>query len=100
MVAKAPNDGLHAADRHGQHPRDQSSLYARLPFDVERDFAPVTNLVRLPNLLVVNNSVPAKSCPSWSPGSRRTRQGELRIVGHGTSSHLSAVMFQIATAPR
>ena len=54
-VAKATGDGytllIGTVSTHAINP----SLYARLPFDVEKDFVPITLLVRLPNLLTVNN---------------------------------------------
>src|SRR6185503_2696557 len=37
------------------------SIFPNLPFDVQRDFAPVTLLAQSPNVLVVHPSVPAKS---------------------------------------
>lgn len=37
------------------------ALYARLPFDVERDFAPVTNIAATSNVLVVHPAVPAQT---------------------------------------
>src|SRR5215831_4833837 len=63
LVAKAAPDGhtllLGTVSTHAINP----SLYARLPFDVEKDFVPISLLVRLPNLLVVNNNVPARTVP-------------------------------------
>jgi tripartite-type tricarboxylate transporter receptor subunit TctC len=37
------------------------ALYNRLQYDPQRDFAPISPLVRLPNLLVVRNQLPVKS---------------------------------------
>jgi len=91
---------LHAADRTVSTHAINPSLYARLPFDVERDFAPVTNLVRLPNLLVVNNSVPARACPSWSPAQGERGQGELRIVGQRNVIASLGGDVQIATGTK
>jgi tripartite-type tricarboxylate transporter receptor subunit TctC len=98
VVAKAAPDGhtllLGTVSTHAINP----SLYARLPFDVEKDFVPISLLVRLPNLLVVNNDVPAKTIPelvAWM------KQNDGKVTfgssGNGTSSHLAAVMFQLAT---
>ena len=42
---------------HGANP----ALYAKLPYDPVRDFAPVSLLVSIPNLLAVHPSVPANS---------------------------------------
>jgi tripartite-type tricarboxylate transporter receptor subunit TctC len=101
VVAKAPNDGytllIGTVSTHAINP----SLYARLPFDVERDFQPITNLVRLPNLLVVNNSVPARTV-SDVVAYLKANDGKVNYgsSGNGTSSHLAAVMFQIATGTK
>lgn len=54
LVAKAAPDGLTigiaAVATHAINPW----LFARLPFDASKDFAPVTQMVRVPNVLVVN----------------------------------------------
>ena len=38
-----------------------TSLYKQLPYDFEQDFVPITTLSSVPNILIVNPSVPAKS---------------------------------------
>ena len=101
VVAKATGDGytllVGTVSTHAINP----SLYARLPFDVEKDFSPISLLVRLPNLLTVNNDVPAKTVPelvAWL----KANDGKVSFgsSGNGTSSHLAAVMFQLATGTR
>jgi tripartite-type tricarboxylate transporter receptor subunit TctC len=74
------------------------SLYAHLPFDTEKDFTPISLLVRLPNLLTVNKDVPAKTVPELV-AYLKANEGKVSFgsSGNGTSSHLAAVMFQIAT---
>src|SRR5262249_40383265 len=61
IVAKAPPDGytlvLGTVSTHTINP----ALYSRLPYDPERDFAPISPLVRFPNLLVVRNQLPVKN---------------------------------------
>jgi tripartite-type tricarboxylate transporter receptor subunit TctC len=98
VVAKAAADGhtllVGTVSTHAINP----SLYAKLPFDVEKDFTPISLLVRLPNLLVVNNEVPARTVPelvAWL----KANDGKVSFgsSGNGTSSHLAAVMFQLAT---
>jgi tripartite-type tricarboxylate transporter receptor subunit TctC len=98
MVAKAPSDGytlvIGTVSTHAINP----SLYARLPYDVERDFAPISPLVRLPNLLVVSNKLPVKSIPELIAYAK-ANDGKVNYgsAGNGTSSHLCAVMFMRAT---
>jgi tripartite-type tricarboxylate transporter receptor subunit TctC len=98
VVAKAAADGhtllIGTVSTHAINP----SLYAHLSFDVEKDFTPISLLVRLPNLLVVNNDVPARTVPelvAWL----KANEGKVSFgsSGNGTSSHLAAVMFQLAT---
>ena len=40
-----------------------AALYAKLPFDVDKDLQPVTQLVSFPNLLFVNPKLPVKNVP-------------------------------------
>ena len=42
-----------------------ASLYDKLNFDLVRDFAPVAGIMRVPNVMVVNPSVPAKTVPEF-----------------------------------
>jgi tripartite-type tricarboxylate transporter receptor subunit TctC len=101
VVAKAPPDGytllIGTVSTHAINP----SLYAKLPFDVERDFAPISLLVRLPNLLIVNKDLPAKTVPELVDY-LKANDGKVNFgsSGNGTSSHLAAVMFQLATGTR
>jgi tripartite-type tricarboxylate transporter receptor subunit TctC len=98
VVAKAPSDGytlvIGTVSTHAINP----SLYAKLPYDAERDFAPVSPLVRLPNLLVVSNNLPVKSV-SELIAYAKANAGKVNYgsSGNGTSSHLCAVMFMRAT---
>jgi tripartite-type tricarboxylate transporter receptor subunit TctC len=98
VVAKAPSDGytlvIGTVSTHAINP----SLYAKLPYDAERDFAPISPLVRLPNLLVVSNKLPVKSVPELIAYAK-ANAGKVNYgsSGNGTSSHLCAVMFMRAT---
>lgn len=72
------------------------TLYARLPFDPERDFTFVTGLWQLPNLLVLNNDMPARSVPELiahlqaNPG-----KYSFASAGPGTTLHISGELFKI-----
>ena len=86
---------LHAD--HGQRglARDNSALYKDLPYDIERDFVPVTQVMRAPNVLVVNASLPVNSVKDLialykaNPGKYSYGSG-----GNGSSAHLSAELFK------
>jgi tripartite-type tricarboxylate transporter receptor subunit TctC len=100
-VAKARPDGytllLGTVSTHAINP----SLYAKLPFNVETDFEPISPMVRLPNLLVVGNKVPVKTIPELV-SYLKANDGKLNFGsgGNGTSGHLSTVMFMKAIGVR
>jgi tripartite-type tricarboxylate transporter receptor subunit TctC len=72
-----------------------SSLYAKLPFDPVKDFAPITQLCFTPNILVVNNDVPAKSVKELV-ALARAQPGTLTFAsaGVGTTQHLAGELFK------
>jgi tripartite-type tricarboxylate transporter receptor subunit TctC len=90
IVAKAPPDGytlsLGTVSTHTINP----ALYSRLPYDPERDFAPISPLVRFPNLLVVRNQLPAKNVAELIVHAK-ANDGKMNYgsSGNGTSSHLA-----------
>src|SRR5262249_25488063 len=97
-VAKAAPDGYTLFIGTVSTQAINPSLYARLPFDVERDFQPISLLVQLPNLLFVNPSVPARTVPELIAYLKASDgKANYGSSGIGTSSHLSAVMFALAT---
>jgi tripartite-type tricarboxylate transporter receptor subunit TctC len=100
-VAKQEADGytllLGTISTHAINPH----LYTKLPFDVERDFAPISLLVRLPNLLFINPKLPATTVPELI-AYLKANEGKASYgsSGHGTSGHLSSVLFQIASGTK
>jgi len=73
------------------------SLYARVPYDPVKDFAPVTLVAASPNVLVVNPSVPAKTIPELVQ-LIRDNPGKYSYAGPGVGStpHLSGELFRLA----
>jgi tripartite-type tricarboxylate transporter receptor subunit TctC len=71
------------------------SLYAKLPYDPARDLVPVAQVTIAPNVLVLNEDVPARSVQELVELARR-RPGELTYAsaGIGTSTHLAGELFQ------
>src|SRR5215831_14266000 len=61
FVAKAPNDGNTLLVGTVSSNAINAALYTRLAYDLDRDFQPVSLLVRFPNLLLVNPKIPATS---------------------------------------
>jgi len=72
------------------------SMFAKLPYNAMRDFAPVTQLVAAPNVLLVHPSVPAASVKEFI-ALAKSKPGSLinGSPGQGTSPHLSAELFRI-----
>ena len=98
FVAKASADGYTLLVGTVSSIAINSFLYTKLNFDVAREIQPVSLLVRFPNLLFVNPKVPAKSVPELidylKANSGKVNYGS---SGIGTSSHLSSVMFALAS---
>ena len=74
------------------------TLYAKLPFDYLKDFAPVSMTGIFPNLLVVNNKLPVKTVQELINLAKK-EPGKLTFAssGQGTSLHLSGEMFKVMT---
>jgi tripartite-type tricarboxylate transporter receptor subunit TctC len=75
------------------------TLFAKLPFDPDKDFAPVTLAVAAPNLVTVNPSLPARDLKELvalikaNPGKYTYTSG-----GVGTQAHLLAEMLRLSQA--
>ena len=69
-------------------------LYAKMPFDPNKDLVPVAPLVSLNNVLVLHPSVPAKSVKDVIALAKKD-PGKLTYAssGNGTSIHMSGAMF-------
>ena len=70
------------------------ALYARLPYDILRDFDPVTQVASTPNIVAVHPSVPIKSIHELIVYAK-ANPGKLRFgsPGSGSSQHLSGELF-------
>ena len=70
------------------------ALYAKMPFDPNKDLAPVAPLVSLNNVLVVHPSVPAKSVKDIIElAKKQPGKWTYASSGNGTSIHMSGAMF-------
>jgi tripartite-type tricarboxylate transporter receptor subunit TctC len=75
-----------------------SVMYDKLPFDLARDFAPISLLGSTPFIMVVNPSVPARDLKEFI-ALLKARPGELRYGsgGSGSPPHLAAERFKTMT---
>ena len=95
LVAKSPADGytllMGAVATHAINP----TLYGKLPYDPVKDFAPVALVAQVPNILVVNPSVPARSVRELIELAR-ARPGYLNFGSGSTGStgHLAGELFK------
>jgi tripartite-type tricarboxylate transporter receptor subunit TctC len=74
------------------------SLFAKLPYDPDRDFTPVGLLARFPMLLVVSNDVPARNWMEFAAWARAQPQGvNYASAGLGSPHHLSTELLRQMT---
>jgi len=98
QIAKADPDGYTLLENtittHGIGPH----VYAHLPYDPVKDFAPVILLVKLPLIMAVNTEVPAKSVADIIALAKQ-KPGELSFSssGSGGAPHLSGELFKSLT---
>ena len=75
-----------------------ASLYAKLPYDPIKDFAPITMLATLPNMLVVHPSLNINNVKELVAALKANpNKYSFGSAGNGTSQHISGEMFKIAT---
>ena len=75
------------------------SIYAKMPYDAVRDFAPVSLVVTLPNVLVSHPSLPAKSLRDLiALAKTRPQQLVYGSAGVGSNPHLSMALLETMTA--
>ena len=93
IVAKSPPDGHTLLATFSSHAQNQI-LYRSLPFDTLRDFGPITVFGTVPNILVINPSLPVKTVKDLIALAKK-RPGEILYasIGPASPSHLSAELF-------
>lgn len=99
IVAKSPGDGytllMGTVGTHGIN----KSLYARLPYDPQKDFAPITLVAGVPNVMVMNaqraQALGIASVPDFVRYAK-SHPGQLNMAssGNGTSIHLAGELFK------
>jgi len=98
IVARAAPDGHTVFVASTGELSINPSLFKKLPYDVQRDYAPVTLGTVSPLLIVVHPSFPAKNLKELLDAAR-AKPGALSYasVGVGTPQHLSGELFKMAT---
>jgi len=102
LVAKAPADGYTLLMGTVGTQAINPSLYPKMPYDAAKDFAPITLVAGVPNVLVMN---PANAKAAGITDVRsliayaRANPGKLNMAssGNGTSIHLSGELFKTMT---
>lgn len=94
-VAKAAPDGYTVAMATTGTQEINPGLYSHLPYDAVKSFSPVTLVASVPNVLVVNERVPAKSLKELI-ALAKAQPGKLSFAsfGNGTSNHLSGELLK------
>ncbi len=75
-----------------------ATLYEKMNHNFLRDIAPVAGLIRFPNVVVVNPSVPAKTIPELIAYAK-ANPGKLNMAssGNGSTIHMSGELFKMMT---
>lgn len=94
-VAKSPPDGytliMGNAGSHGIN----AAVYSKLPYDIQRDFVPVSQVAVAPNVMVINPGVPANTVAEFIAYAK-SQPGKLSYAsgGNGSSAHMSMELFK------
>jgi tripartite-type tricarboxylate transporter receptor subunit TctC len=96
-VVRAPPDG-YTLVLVGAPSAINATFYDKLSFNFIRDIAPVAAIVRFPNVVVVNPSVPVKTIPELIAYAK-ANPGKLNLAspGSGSTPHLAGVLFNMMT---
>ena len=94
-VAKSASDGytllLTAESTLTMNPM----LYSKLPYDVERNFAPIAALASIPQSLVIAPNIPAKNVQEFITLAKKSpKQYSYANLGVGSSAHLNFELFE------
>src|SRR5436190_10864200 len=95
-TAAAPADGYTLVLTPTNSLTVNQTLYKNLPFDTNRDFLPLTILATVPNVLVVNRTVPAQTLAELVAYAK-ANPGKLSFAspGHATGAHLAAELLKL-----
>ena len=95
MAVKAPADGYTLVLCYDGTLAINPNAYRKMPFDAQKDLAPIVSVGQLPLLLVVHPSVPAKNVAEFVAFAK-SAPGKINYsgAGYGSSGHLAAELFR------
>jgi tripartite-type tricarboxylate transporter receptor subunit TctC len=95
VVVRAPADG-YTLLAMGTNNMINATLYEKLTFDFIRDLAPVASIYRVPQVMEVNPSFPAKTVPEFIAYAK-ANPGKINLAssGNGSTAHLSGELFNM-----
>jgi tripartite-type tricarboxylate transporter receptor subunit TctC len=96
-VVRAAPDG-YTLGLFGAPSAINATLYDKLNFNFLRDIAPVAPIVRFPNIMVVNPSIPSKTLPEFIAYAK-TNPGKINMAspGSGSTPHVAGELFKVMT---
>jgi tripartite-type tricarboxylate transporter receptor subunit TctC len=97
MVTKAAPDGYTLLMTSSSPIVINPNVYKSMPFDAQKDLEPITNLLRVPLVLAVHPSVPAKTVKelvAWVNANKGKAQ--YASAGNGTPQHMTGELFKTA----
>ena len=97
-VARAQPDGLTlgiaTASTHGVNP----AVYKKLPYDATKDFAPVSELVKAPGVMLISSTLGINDyAPFLALAKKEPGKLSYASAGNGTVSHMWAELFKSST---
>lgn len=101
LAARASTDGHTVLFANSTQLASNPAMTRKLPYDVFKDYAPVSLLARTPSLFVVSNRVPAKSLQDLI-ALAKAKPGQLNFAsqGNGTVQHIAGALFMHRTGTR
>jgi tripartite-type tricarboxylate transporter receptor subunit TctC len=97
IVAKSPPDGQTLLITSSAPIVINPNLFKSMPYDAQKDLAPITNVLRVPLVLAVNPAVPARNLKellAWIQAQKGKAQ--YASAGNGTPQHMTGELFKTA----
>lgn len=101
LAGRASADGYTVLFANSTQLASNPAMTRKLPYDVFRDYAPVSLLARTPSLFVISNAVPAKSLKDLIELAK-AKPGQLNFAsqGNGTVQHIAGALLMQRTGTR